>query len=151
MKRTPFCHKQRHCFPNKHSIHLVKSSHYLSLWIWSLLPRQREFEASNPSTLYTALFLPHHLSSVATLCNRLYFSDILDLQNDSRVMQIGSFAEIRIHHKHCFTGLGPIFFLQLFATISLLPNPFLSSSCSCIQTPFPVALVWLEFILSFSS
>lgn len=66
-------------------------------------------------------------------------------------MQKGSFAEIRIHHEHCVTGLGLIFLLELFATISLLPNPFLSRSCSYIQTPFPVALVWLEFVLSFSS
>lgn len=66
-------------------------------------------------------------------------------------MQMGSFAEIKVHHEHSFTGLGLIFLLELVATISLLPNPFLSRSCSYIQTPFPVALVWLEFILSFSS
>lgn len=151
MKRTPFCHNQRHCFPNKHPIHLVKNSHYLSLWICPCCPAKGSFKQ--------AILLPYTLPSsypvifpvLLPSCNRLYFSEILDLQNYSSVMQMGSFAEIRIHHKHCFTGLGLIFFLELFATIPFLPNPFLSRCCSYIQTPFPVALVWLEFILSFSS
>lgn len=114
-------------------------------------PAKGRFKQAIPLPYALPSSYPVIFSVLLLFCNRWYFSEIPDLQNDSNVMQMGSFAEIKIHHEHSFTGLGLIFLLELFATISLLPNPFLSRSCSYIQTPFPVALVWLEFILSFSS
>lgn len=115
-------------------------------------PAKGSFKQAIPPPHTLPSFYPVIFPVLLPFYNRWYFPEILDLQNDSSVMQMGSFAEIRIHLPQAlFYRTEPYIFLELFATISLLPNPFLSRSCSYIQTPFPVALVWLEFILSFSS
>lgn len=80
-------------------------------------------------------------SVLLLFCNRWYFSEIPDLQNDSNVMQMGSFAEIKIHHEHSFTDWALYFSLNSLQQFLSCQIPF----CLDPALTFRLHFLWLWF------